>query len=67
MKKDETSRRKPAMHGATDKGCAGWTPIKDSASDSPSGHPEATNAPLTTPDAVTDSAARAPEPAKAGP
>jgi len=67
MKNDETPRRIAAMHGAMDKGCAGWTPIGGAAPDSPSGHPDASNDPLMAPDAVTDSTGTLPEHSKAEP
>lgn len=53
MKNEQTPRRKPAMRGALEGGCASWTPIRPAANDESSGNATAATDPLTTPDAVS--------------
>lgn len=61
MKNEQTPRRKPVMRGALEGGCASWAPIRPE-NDAASGNATASNEPLTTPDAVSNSN-RKPSPA----
>ena len=56
MKNDETSSRKPALHRATDIGCACWTPIQRPTIAAGQESPEKSFVLPAKPESVADSA-----------
>jgi len=64
MKNDETSCRKPALHRATDTGCACWTPIQRPMIAAGQERPEKSFALSAKPESVAESASPIPRKAE---